>query len=64
MNPADGVKVRMVLTEVEVNQLAQLFHENADGLTHGGVHDKPRVVKGLRAVFGQIGVQVEVGVGL
>lgn len=39
------------VTAADLGWLAQRFHENADGLTHAGVHDKPRVIKALTAVF-------------
>lgn len=41
----------VTFTAADLGWLAQRFHENADGLTHAGVHDKPRVIKALTAVF-------------
>lgn len=48
----------MRITETDLNRLAQRFHDVSDvGLA--GVHDKPKVIEGLRTVFQAIGIEVE-----
>lgn len=50
--------VAMRIKQVEVNRLAQVFHEHNHGLTHAGVHEKEQVIDGLCGVFADMGIEV------
>jgi hypothetical protein len=53
---ASVVRPQLVITDVDVNRLAQTFYE-ASGINV--LHtDKPLLVAGLRAVFEELGIDV------